>query len=248
MSNIVVADAGPLHYLILIDCGEILGSLFDHVLVPFAVRDELMHRHAPEKVTTWMVESRPWLEITPLVGPQFVRGLHKGEAEALQLALERHADAVLMDDMDGRAAGRHKRRGTLQARLVQRNYELTICHELGHVHLLGDQRITHDCDDSEPLTDLLTVFFGAGIFTANSAFEFHQWQDHSHQGWSASRLGYLSEEMFGYTLGCYSWYRGELSPPWARYLRENIRYYFDESLHFLSKTRQTAISFNGAPA
>jgi hypothetical protein len=29
MSSIVVADAGPLHYLVLIDCGEILGRLFD---------------------------------------------------------------------------------------------------------------------------------------------------------------------------------------------------------------------------
>lgn len=35
-----------------------------------------------------------------------LRGLHKGEAEALQLALERKASAVLMDDMDGRAAAR----------------------------------------------------------------------------------------------------------------------------------------------
>jgi hypothetical protein len=42
MSSIVVADAGPLHYLVLIDCGETLGTLFDHVLIPFAVRDELL--------------------------------------------------------------------------------------------------------------------------------------------------------------------------------------------------------------
>ena len=48
-ANIVVADAGPLHYLVLIDCAEILGSLFDHVLVPFAVRDELIHPGASEK-------------------------------------------------------------------------------------------------------------------------------------------------------------------------------------------------------
>lgn len=45
----IVADAGPLHYLVLIDCGEILRDLFDLVLVPFAVRDELMHPRAPDK-------------------------------------------------------------------------------------------------------------------------------------------------------------------------------------------------------
>lgn len=38
---------------------------------------------------------------------QPVRGLHAGETEALQLAIERRADAVLMDDMDGRRAGRN---------------------------------------------------------------------------------------------------------------------------------------------
>ena len=52
----------------------------------------------------------------------------------------------------------------------------TICHELAHVHLLADHRIAHDTPDSEPLTDLLTVFFGAGILSANSVFEFNQWQ------------------------------------------------------------------------
>ena len=104
MSSIVVADAGPLHYLVLIDCGEALGKLFDHVLVPFAVRDELLHPRAPQKVKDWIVSARPWLEITPVGHPRPVHGLHKGETEALQLALERRADAVLMDDMEGRAA------------------------------------------------------------------------------------------------------------------------------------------------
>src|ERR1043166_3373204 len=89
-----------------LDCAEILASLFDHVLVPFAVRDELLHPRAPKKVKDWILQSRPWLEITPVTHVQPVRGLHKGETEALQLALERKAAAVLMDDMDGRAAAR----------------------------------------------------------------------------------------------------------------------------------------------
>ena len=104
MSNLVVADAGPLHYLVLIDCGEILGSLFDHILLPFAVRDELLHPRAPQKVKDWIIRPRPWLEITRVTQAQPVRGLGRGETEALQLALERRADAVLMDDIEGRAA------------------------------------------------------------------------------------------------------------------------------------------------
>jgi hypothetical protein len=123
---------------------------------------------------------------------------------------------------------------------------VTICHELGHVHLLADQRIKRDEEDCEPLTDLLTVYFGAGILTANSAFQFSQWQDGSRQGWNASRQGYLSEALFGYSLACFSWYRGDLEASWRKYLRQNITYYFDDSMHFLSTTRDTAIPFDGA--
>src|SRR5688572_434427 len=102
MSSIVVADAGPLHYLVLIDCGETLGELFDQVLVPFAVRDELVHPRAPQKVKDWILSGRPWLKFSPVAHPRPVHGLHKGETEALQLALESRADTVLMDDMEGR--------------------------------------------------------------------------------------------------------------------------------------------------
>jgi len=42
----------------------------------------------------------------------------------------------------------------------------TMAHELGHVILLGGNLLTHDSSDHEPLTDLLTVFLGLGIFTA----------------------------------------------------------------------------------
>ena len=105
-SRLVVADAGPLNYLILIDCIEVLPKLFESVVVPFAVRDELLHSRTPQKVREWVSQPQPWLEIAAVQQCQPVRGLHRGETEALRLALERNADAVLMDDMDGRAAAR----------------------------------------------------------------------------------------------------------------------------------------------
>lgn len=106
MSSIVVADAGPLHYLALIGCADILGHLFDQVLVPYAVRDELLHSDAPEKVRRWLALPKSWLCFEHVQSSQPIRGLHLGEAEALQLALLKKASAVLMDDLDGRAAAR----------------------------------------------------------------------------------------------------------------------------------------------
>jgi len=105
-ANIVVVDAGPLHYLILVDCAGILPRLFQHVLVPFAVRDELIHASAPSKVRDWILSAPSWLDVTLVAESQLVRGLHKGETEVLQLALEKKAAAVMMDYIDGRVAAR----------------------------------------------------------------------------------------------------------------------------------------------
>ncbi|WP_329106459.1 hypothetical protein OG792_01040 [Micromonospora sp. NBC_01699] len=105
----------------------------------------------------------------------------------------------------------------------------TVAHELGHVLLLGEQRIAPERRDSEPLTDLLTVFFGYGVFSANAAFEFS-----SHgSGWRARRTGYLTEPMFGYALAAYAWLRGESDPAWARHLDTNPRTYFKKGLRYL---------------
>mgnify|MGYP001620201544 FL=1 len=106
MSSIVVADAGPLHYLILIDCAEILAGLFDRVLIPAAVQNELIQANTPKKVRDWMAVPRNWLQVEHVLSPQPIAGLHRGEAEALQLALQTNAAGVLMDDLDGRAEAR----------------------------------------------------------------------------------------------------------------------------------------------
>jgi len=44
----------------------------------------------------------------------------------------------------------------------------TIAHELAHVRLMGERRVSGREYDNELLTDLTVVFFGLGIFLANS--------------------------------------------------------------------------------
>jgi hypothetical protein len=111
----------------------------------------------------------------------------------------------------------------------------TVAHELGHVLLLGDRRIADDRADHEPLTDLLTVFFGLGIFAANSAFD--QWGEvRGAYGYtSTSRLGYLTEPMYGYALARYAWLRDEADPDWARYLDTNPRSFLKRGLRYLEQ-------------
>lgn len=108
----------------------------------------------------------------------------------------------------------------------------TLAHELGHVILLDGKHMRSSEHDHEFMTDLLTVYLGFGVFTANSAF-----QHHSHRsGWSVSRQGYLSESMFGYALALYARMRGEAGPSWIKHLDKNIRLYFKSSRKFIEKT------------
>jgi hypothetical protein len=106
----------------------------------------------------------------------------------------------------------------------------TIAHELGHERLLGEARIDRSRRDGEPLTDLFAVFCGFGIFSANAAFEFRN----SRGSYRTSRLGYLTEPMYGYALARYAWLRGEPAPDWARHLDTNPRIYLRDGLRFLA--------------
>jgi len=106
----------------------------------------------------------------------------------------------------------------------------TMSHELGHVHLLADRRCDESYADHEPLTDLLTIYFGMGIFTANSTLRETSWQYGGWSGWSASRKGYLSMDECGYALAVYADLRNESQPDWLRYLRPDLKPMVTEEL------------------
>jgi hypothetical protein len=94
-------------------------------------------------------------------------------------------------------------------------------------------QIDRICASREPLTDLVTVYLGMGVFTANAAFSFRQFTGTGTQGWRAQRLGYLTEQMLGYTLACYAMLRGEPDPRWAKYLDTNPRVYMKRGVRYL---------------
>lgn len=116
----------------------------------------------------------------------------------------------------------------------------TLAHELGHVILLGGGRIDHNTKDMEPLTDLLTVYLGFGIFTANCSGRFRQWHKDGKQGWSMQRLGYLPEEVHGYALARFAHERSERNPKWTQHLSTNVRSYFKKSEAWLEHKQRAA--------
>src|SRR5215831_18877017 len=103
----VVADTGPLNYLILIQAVDILPRLFSPVMIPASVRDELSHPKAPSLVRAWAARPPTWLKIETL-GNSPASGLatlDSGEHQAIGLAVQQNA-ALLMDDREGVAEGR----------------------------------------------------------------------------------------------------------------------------------------------
>jgi uncharacterized protein len=95
---LVVSDTSPITALLQTGLADLLPVLFQRVIIPPAVRTELLRAHPALP---------SWLEVrAPLVIPEAVRAAHldSGETEALALALELHADVLLLDEQMGRRA------------------------------------------------------------------------------------------------------------------------------------------------
>lgn len=110
--RIVVADTGPLNYLVLIGAIGVLPKLFDQVLAPQAVFDELTDRDTPPPTRAWVTQAPDWFTIHPDPAQtghdETTAALDVGERAAIALAVALKADLVLMDDRDGVIVARAK--------------------------------------------------------------------------------------------------------------------------------------------
>lgn len=112
----------------------------------------------------------------------------------------------------------------------------TLSHELAHQRLLGEKRLAGTEDDHERLTDLLPVFFGAGVFAANAVIQETSRTEGNWYSWSISQWGYLPARIFGYAFALFAWIRDEQRPSWADHLRTDARTALLQGLKYLRKT------------
>lgn len=103
---IAVSNTTPLRYLLVIGQQDLLKKLFDRVVIPSAVFEELTALHTPVIVRDAVSSSSEWIEIREATGmssePSLVL-LHRGERQAILLAEAVHPDFLLLDDKAARA-------------------------------------------------------------------------------------------------------------------------------------------------
>jgi len=88
----VVSNTSPLRYLIAVGRVELVENIFGHVMIPRAVQQ-------------WLTRRPIWLQVRDLPQPpepELFRRLDRGEAEAIQLAINLRADFLLIDEFRGR--------------------------------------------------------------------------------------------------------------------------------------------------
>jgi uncharacterized protein len=95
---LVVSDTSPVTSLLQVGHANILSTLFGRVLIPPAVRDELLRFHPslPDFLHVQAIRDQPAAE-------SLSRDLDRGEAEAIILAEECDAEYLLMDETIGRS-------------------------------------------------------------------------------------------------------------------------------------------------
>jgi predicted nucleic acid-binding protein len=100
---IIVADTGPVNYLVLSGQIDLARDLYGTLLIPPAVHRELLDARAPAAIQQWATTLPTWVEVRPPKDASRFTELGPGEREAISLALEIKADFLLIDETKGRA-------------------------------------------------------------------------------------------------------------------------------------------------
>jgi hypothetical protein len=113
----------------------------------------------------------------------------------------------------------------------------TLVHEFCHIKLLGEGRME---ENSEELTDMLTMFYGFGIYTANTSLKYSQ---HS-KGWNYNFLGYLRQTDWAYLFALYLLTRQETDPDWLLQLNKTITKDIERALEFFQLNPEKVLQNN----
>ncbi len=106
---IVVSDTSPINYLLLINQLNLLPNLYQQVIIPNVVRDEMLNPDAPQVLQQWIANPPSWLIVQEVFEvDETLSALDPGEQAAIILAQTLQANLLIMDERLGRQAARDR--------------------------------------------------------------------------------------------------------------------------------------------
>ncbi len=106
--QLTICNTSPLLYLHLVKHLDLLPKLYERLLIPLAVQDELL-AGAKQGVYVPVVENLPWLRVVAPHSPELIpliTDLGRGEAEVIALGLEHPGSRLVLDDALARRIAR----------------------------------------------------------------------------------------------------------------------------------------------
>jgi len=107
MSKIVISNATPIISLCSVHHEHILKELFNHIVIPEAVEDELRVLERPGSDFS----DNSWVEVEAVKNEDLIhllmKDLDRGESETIALAKQRKADIVIIDEIAGYQIAKH---------------------------------------------------------------------------------------------------------------------------------------------
>ena len=106
---IVVADTSPINYLLMIGQIDLLPRLFEQIIIPDVVRDEMRDLDGPRSLQQWIKQPPYWLtiQVVPVLD-ESLKPLDRGEQAAITLAQTLSADLLIIDERLGRRIAKER--------------------------------------------------------------------------------------------------------------------------------------------
>ena len=106
---IIISDTSPINYLLLIGQIDLLPSLFEQIIIPEVVRDEMLSLDAPLSLQQWIANPPFWLIVQTVSKLDATLSfLDAGEQAAITLAQTLPTSLLIIDERLGRQIARER--------------------------------------------------------------------------------------------------------------------------------------------
>lgn len=113
--------------------------------------------------------------------------------------------------------------------------------QVSRAKLIAESNISLDHEEHEYLAEIAAIYFGFGIFQANTSLVKENWAIGEEGGSIVTRAGHLPRNMIGYTLGLQAYLQDSRNPDWLAETTREQRKFAENSLIYLFQTQDCEV-------